>query len=196
MHLFIEGERGSGKSTLILDLIRPYLYAAGGFGTIRLLGEDGRVKGYAQVAASELERVNDRYQEDLPGLFVERRGDHMVSRPEVLTEYTLPLLDQKGAAFYLMDEIGGVELQIPAWRQRLMALLEGEVPCIGVWKSPDNCVKLRRRIPGFEADYEQMRAWLKQNPNVCLLEARQDNREKVQAALERWKCVHLERLER
>ena len=40
----------------------------------------------------------------------------------------------KGKKLILLDEIGGVEMLIPEFREELYEVLNGEIPCLGVLK--------------------------------------------------------------
>lgn len=186
MHILLEGDRGCGKSSLILETLGEQIAQAGGFGTVRLFDEEGLVRGYAQVRACELHEVNHKYQGQLPNVFLERTGERAVTHMSVLMDYTLPLL-QEPASFYLLDEIGGAELLLPAWKERLYHMLAGKTPCIGVWKSEDNCWKLRKKNEEFAHIYQEMRAWILAQPQIQLLRVTPENREAVREEIQNWK---------
>ena len=186
MHLLLEGDRGCGKSSLILETLKEELTKAGGFGTVRLFDENGVVRGYAQVRASELHEVNHSYQGHMPNVFLERTGERAVTHMSVLTDHTLPLL-REPAAFYLLDEIGGAELLLPEWKEQLYHMFSSETPCIGVWKSEDNCWKLRKKNAAFAESYQEMRDWILAQPQIRLLRVTPENREVLREEIQNWK---------
>ena len=70
--------------------------------------------------------------------------------------------------FFLLDEIGGKELLIPEFVYKLEQLFSGDIPCIGVLKSPDGSEGIRRwmREEDFRNAYNRLVGMLSENPGV------------------------------
>lgn len=189
-HLLLEGDRGCGKSTLLLEELQRVLPEAGGFGTVRLLAEDGTIRGFCQCPASSMTTVNRGYEPGLPGMFMEITEGKRRKYLSVLNEYTLPLLTpQKPVSFFYLDEIGGIELTLPQWEERLRTLLCGRIPCIGVLKSEANSLHMRRfgKEPGSYGErYESFREFIKASEQISLLTVTPDSKDEVRKEVRAW----------
>ncbi|MDF3000315.1 MAG: hypothetical protein K0Q48_434 [Bacillota bacterium] len=134
-HLFLEGPVQEGKSTLIRRLIAPFLNQIGGFGSQRLLDGTGATVGFRITPAAEAVNLTREYDRGLSNIFLHFDGSRVVKTPEVFAEATLRYLtDFNGKKLILLDEIGGMELSVPAFRETLYQVLAGGIPCIGVLK--------------------------------------------------------------
>ena len=56
-HLFLKGNSGVGKTTLLLSCLQPYWRETGGFLSQRLLDETGETKGFRLVPVGHSERM-------------------------------------------------------------------------------------------------------------------------------------------
>lgn len=137
MHLFLQGPRGVGKSSLLRQILLPHEKLLCGFVTQRLF-EDGRQAGFRAVTLEQgfppLEAI---YARDQTGVFIfHGRKDITV------LEKTLARVEEAGresrCKLFLLDEIGGIELASPYFRRILQRILESGKPCLGVWKSREN----------------------------------------------------------
>lgn len=134
-HLFLEGAVQEGKSTLIRRLIQPFLDQTGGFSSQRLLDGGGETVGFRIVPVSEALELTREYQPDLTGIFLAFQNGKAEKAPEIFLKTALQYLnDSGGAKLILLDEIGGMELGVPEFREALYRVLSGPVPCIGVLK--------------------------------------------------------------
>ena len=189
-HLFLEGDRGCGKSTILLRELGHILGDAGGYGTVRLLDSEGKICGFCQKPASRMEQVDGDYDPECPGIFLEKKNGVMQCYEDVFLTQTLPLLDsRKSCRFFLLDELGGVELLLPAWRERIHELLSGSLPCVGVWKSEANSRHLREGAgysEAFAEEYDSMRCFLRENREVTLLPVTAGSREEAGQAVRDW----------
>lgn len=134
MHLFLEGPIQTGKSTLIRQCIAPYIHQIGGFSSQRLW-QDSLPCGYRLAPADEL-ALDAPFTPDVSGLFLRhRQGASSYKDLSVFETLGVKLLAQsKDKPLILLDEIGGSELLVPAFREKLYEILAGDVPCLGVIK--------------------------------------------------------------
>ncbi len=134
-HLFLEGAVQEGKSTLIRRLIQPFLDQTGGFSSQRLLDSSGETVGFRIVPAAEALELTREYQADLTGIFLSFQNGKAVKAPKLFLETALQYLNHSdGKKLILLDEIGGMELGIPEFREALYRVLSSSIPCIGVLK--------------------------------------------------------------
>lgn len=75
------------------------------------------------------------------------------------------LEEAEKASFAVLDEIGGIELLCPKFREALETLLQSGIPCIGVMKGTGPGSQMIRKL-GLDKDYElaaeslRARLWL------------------------------------
>lgn len=153
MHLFLEGPVKTGKSTLIRDCIAPYIDQIGGFSSQRLW-RDGSPCGYRLAQADELD-LDAAYCSELSNIFSYHNGQSFKKEPSVFEKQGVALLEQAlGKPLVLLDEIGGSELLVPEFRQKLYEILAGTC-CIGVIKLADKAAFMSRTAgyPGKVVDY-------------------------------------------
>jgi len=134
-HLFLEGPIQEGKSTLIRKMICRNLSELGGFSSQRLLDESGKTVGFRIAPASEAMELTRRYSPELSEVFLHFDGKSTKAKPEIFTETAIRYLRQsRKKKLILLDEIGGIELLAPKFREELYGILSGGIPCIGVLK--------------------------------------------------------------
>jgi len=134
-HLFLEGAVQEGKSTLIRRLIGPFLNQVGGFSSQRLLDSTGATVGFRITPAAEALNLNREYDRSLSGIFLRFEDGRAVKTQEVFSKSALGFLAEScESKLILLDEIGGMELGVPEFRDALYRVLAGPVPCIGVLK--------------------------------------------------------------
>lgn len=134
-HLFLEGPIQEGKSTLIRKLLREYMPQLGGFSSQRLLDDAGETVGFRITGPEEAQELTRKYSPELPDIFLWFQGRSAEKSPEVFTNSAVRYLrESKEKKLILLDEIGGVELQSPEFRQELYGILAGDIPCLGVLK--------------------------------------------------------------
>lgn len=133
-HFFLEGPIQEGKSTLIRKMIKNHLAEIGGFSSQRLLNHSGKTVGFRIAPASEAIDLTRQYSPALSDVFLYFDGKKTNMKSEVFADTAIKYLrESKGKKLILLDEIGGVELLVPEFRQALYNALE-ETPCIGVLK--------------------------------------------------------------
>ena len=161
MHVFLTGDIQVGKSTLTKKVLTALGgVRLGGFRTVTVADRaDAFSSLYLVPAAAEhpvcgdenrvgIRRGNGRGTEGFPEVF-DRAGT------EVLT-------DAETCDLILMDEIGKLESESPAFLGRIAALLDGSVPILGV---------LRR-----EGETPQQKL-VRSHPKVRLIEVTAENRD-------------------
>ena len=145
--LFLTGAMGCGKSTAIRRGLGEDLPGLGGFLTERVRDKDEQVI-YFTLSDAEGKRSDT---------FLDVSGSAPQIRWEAFSGLGRELL--RGDALVL-DEIGGVELLCPKFAAALEALLESDVPVVGVYKSESACAALVRKL-GLTAEYEAAAARLR-----------------------------------
>ncbi|NLF46726.1 MAG: hypothetical protein GX578_00235 [Clostridiales bacterium] len=153
-HLFLEGQIRTGKSTLLRDCLRPYRDNIGGFCSQRLIDENGEAFAYRITDAGILD-VEASYSPYLEHIFAIRSDKGAQKDMEVFEKCGVKLLKEaRKKNLILLDEIGGSELLVPAFRDELYNVLGGDIPCIGVIKLNEKAKFMSREAgyPGIVAD--------------------------------------------
>lgn len=144
--LFLKGDSGEGKTTLLFQCLKPYRAVTGGFFSQRLVDENGDTAGFRLASAKEEWEPKGVYREGLADVFLRRTKDGMVLFPQVFLSTGRKLLTVNGEEkFILMDEIGGAELLIPEFMEAVHDCLDGPKLCIGVIKSRKNYAAMMSR---------------------------------------------------
>lgn len=134
-HFFLEGPIQEGKSTLIRKLIGSHVTEVGGFSSQRILNDSGETVGFRIVPASEAMELTIKYSPQLSDVFLYFDGRKTKMTSEIFVNTAIRYLRTcKGKKLILLDEIGGVELLMPEFREELYEVLKGEIPCLGVLK--------------------------------------------------------------
>ena len=161
--LFLTGPSGCGKTTLLRKALQGRLSPAGGFITDRATDENGRYLYFY------LQRANQTGTQEV---FLDLRRKPPVRHNQVFTQTAVQLLVQP-APFFLLDEIGGMELLLPEFRTALDAFLASDVPCIGVLKGMQNSLALTKttNLPeAYLSAAEDLRHRLEADPHTQILE--------------------------
>ena len=140
---------------MIRECISPYIEQIGGFSCQRLWHEK-RPCGYRLVPAGDL-KLDALYSPKLGGVFAGHIGDVSLKDPSVFETLGEDLLSSAaGKPLILLDEIGGSELLVPAFRTKLYQVLESSC-CIGVLKRADKAEFMSRAAgyPGEVAAYNR-----------------------------------------
>lgn len=177
--LFLEGDIGIGKSTIIREALLPFLPGVGGFFVQRIfIGDSYAAFQFHEVGTAAAYQLN-RYVSSLDGMdnlfiFSDARGRwHKDLR--VFTNEGSACLKKSMAAgkrLILLDEMGGIELACPVFMQAAGEVLDGDIPVLGVLKSRRNIQKLTDGLAGADRRGENNAALLsriKDHPRVELL---------------------------
>ena len=174
-HLFLTGPAFSGKSSLIKHCLGSRLELAGGFCTELSADGTGALMGctlFPTAAAGGAEGYEK-------ALFLDLRQDPAAHDSEVFRGVGVRLLEE--AAWYpfaVLDEIGGIDLIIPQFREALDTLLTSELPILGVIKPREEQEQMRHmlglgdRIDGFG---ERLRRILLEDPHTEILDMEKGN---------------------
>jgi len=166
--LFLEGPIQTGKSTIILNNLKSYMLIehAGGFLCQRLT-EDGKTKAFRLIETSSAETTEMKYCADIPDVFLEEVSGKWIKRDEVFKTKGIEILsDIHSKKLILLDEIGGFEILIDNFREKLYEALSSCIPVIGVIKSVNNG-KIMKSAVGISNDYlakyEKLRTFITNN---------------------------------
>ena len=188
MHLFLEGPVQTGKSTLIRECIAPYIDQIGGFSSQRLW-QDEKPCGYRLAQASELS-LDAVYHPGLSDVFTYHNGDAFKKDPSVFIKRGVEFLEQAGdKPLILLDEIGGSELLVPEFRNKLYEVLSGATCCIGVLKLADKAAFMSRAAgyPGEVVDYNrQLRKDLSDKFGAKILSFRIEEKNALKQEIEKF----------
>lgn len=144
-HLFLEGPIQIGKSTLIREVIDPYLPYMRGFSSQRMRDGNKDICGHRIVPADNLQ-LDILYTPHLSGVFKLQKQGMIIKNPQVFESLGIDyLLPSPKTKLFLLDEIGGSELLVPNFFTTLYEKLQGQTPCIGVIKSIENTVSMCKK---------------------------------------------------
>ena len=165
-HILITGEIGAGKSTLIRRLLDTVHRPICGFYT--LVRETGRTgeKEFFLHSARLLPEERFYTPENRIALCTHKPVEIY---PHVFDCHGVTSLgDPRPGELVVMDELGFLESRSPLFQQRVLELLEGDIPVIAA-------VKSRPDVPFLEA--------VKSHPKTTLFHITPHNREELFATL-------------
>jgi nucleoside-triphosphatase len=146
--LFLEGDSGEGKTTLLFKCLQSYKKKIGGFYSQKLINATGDTRGFRMIPASEAWIPSLPYQKGISNVFIEKTETGWEKRLEFFdTEGVNMLSIGKEQKLILMDEIGGVELLSSKFMNAFYQCIDGDFPCIGVIKSRKNFQSMSTRVP-------------------------------------------------
>ena len=137
--LFLTGDMQTGKSTAILESIRPYpRNLIGGFMCQRLIN-NGETKAFCLTEISSVKSAVIEYKADIPNIFLENKCGKWERNDEVFDVKGAEMLsDISSSRLIILDEIGGFELLSEKFMEKIYDVLFGGTPVIGVIKSNKN----------------------------------------------------------
>ncbi|MDO4438467.1 MAG: nucleoside-triphosphatase [Eubacteriales bacterium] len=130
-HLFLTGEKGCGKSTRIKNILRenPELRIKG-FLTLRTLNDDGSYSVHILHAGT------DEKPDSSNLLFYCGKDRMRLTEEESIERFnrlgSLILSDTSEADVILMDELGPHEEFATDFKMKVLELLDGDIPILGV----------------------------------------------------------------
>ena len=184
-NLLLYGEIVIGKSTLIKRALENCTGEFGGFLTVRRQLPGGcpsffLLPGQAMKNAA-LEEVGQAFLDLTDGVLL---------RNEVFASYGVRLLaDTPSYPFALMDEFGGVELLVPAFRVALQAVLDSPVPCLGVFKTYRAGQTLAETLSlseEYAQIYSEWKNRLEADPDTRLVPVLKKGDETAMAVIREW----------
>lgn len=141
-----------GKSSLILNSILPFITVTGGFMCQRLL-EGGNTKAFCLTPIEQVSSSIEEYSSEKHNIFLENIHGKWQRNEAVFSTAGVALLsDLAGKRIVVLDEIGGMELLVKPFREKLYEVLSGGIPCLGVIKSYNNKARMQKNI-GIEPEY-------------------------------------------
>lgn len=155
-HIFLTGDKGVGKSTLIRKLLEQEKIIYGGFFTIRT---DKVYDGQYSVHLIEAGVDDKPSEENL--LFFCGAPDNTNNEERFNTLGCKALENAAGAGLIIMDELGPHEGKAVEFCLAVMRTLDGEVPVLGVLQKADS--------PFLKT--------AKDHPKVQVIEVTKENRE-------------------
>ena len=155
-HLFLTGQKGAGKSTLIRGLLAEETGRLGGFFTVR---HEGGV--YLLPAAKE--------RTFTPESLLFRCG-HGGDPARFDDLGCAALADTAGCRLLVMDELGPHEAEARQFQAAVFRALDGEIPILGVLQQAES--EFLHRIA--------------RHPRVTVLTVTEENRNTLAAELRRW----------
>ena len=156
-HLFLTGQKGAGKSTLIRGLLAEETGRLGGFFTVR---HEGGV--YLLPAAKE--------RTFTPESLLFRCG-HGGDPARFDDLGCAALADTAGCRLLVMDELGPHEAEARQFQAAVFRALDGGIPILGVLQQADS--EFLQRIA--------------HHPRVTVLTVSVENRDALAAELRRWR---------
>ena len=177
-NLFLTGNKGCGKSTIIAAALGENLGKAGGFLTVRELGGDGDARAFwLRQPGSEDGRM-----------IIDYSRQPYTMHPEVFEDLGVALVKQaQNYDYVVLDEIGGFEILTDSFLDGLMELLRSDVPCIGVVKALGAATRMIQRL-GLGDLYvqrsEALHRWMAQDNNTHLYTCSQYDPEGLSLARE------------
>jgi len=150
-NLFLFGNIGAGKSTLIRECLLPYLNEVGGFYVQRIFCGNELIafslKPITDESSYELTlKVDDLEGLDNLFLYLDTNGKWQ-SNNDVFLKSGLELLQnsiQNNKKLILLDELGGIELHNKIFMTEVYKIIKGSIPLLGVVKAPKNARILER----------------------------------------------------
>lgn len=183
-HLFLTGNSGVGKSTLIEKTLGNKLAYAGGFLTRREMVDGAPVFRLMPPAAVQFPEGFE-----LP-IFLDYRVSPPQQSNEVFREAGVTMLQEASCyPFAVLDEFGGFELLLPQFRMALLELLSSELPILGVLKGEQSVRKLQERF-GFGERFptlaDSLRSALSQRLDCTIIEMQSPEDMQAQRAVAEW----------
>ncbi|WP_312443639.1 nucleoside-triphosphatase [Lacrimispora sp.] len=146
--LFLKGDSGEGKTTLLFECLKPWHRMVGGFYSQRLLNEDGLTMGFRMVPAAEEWIPAAAYKKGMTNVFIQRNENGFQKNLQFFKTDGIEILRSSAHnKLLLLDEIGGIELFVPDFMKEVLCCIDSQVPCIGVLKSQKNLEAMRTRVP-------------------------------------------------
>ncbi len=165
MHIFLSGPPHVGKSTILQKVLKQLEITPSGFVT-----KDGKGKGGGSVGIYIHPAGPSPSEESDSNLIGLRRvGAPLKAYPQTFETTGLKILDAAAPPLILMDELGFLENEAERFQRKVLGLLEGEIPILGVVKPR------QRQTPFIEA--------VTLHPQSMVICVTQDTRERISEEL-------------
>lgn len=130
-HLFLTGEMGAGKTTLIQTLLVENKLPVHGFITKRLLLDGADHPGVYIMPAADPWNANGRMQQ----LAIIKENRAFEINLDAFDIFGVELLTSCKNGLIVMDELGFLESEAYRFNHLVLELLEGDTPILGVIKT-------------------------------------------------------------
>lgn len=175
--IFLEGDSGSGKTTFILNRTAEVRKFATGFVTQKIL-KNGKIAAHILRSAKEIDLPIKEELESCETPIIVKGSQGKIYASETIKYLSHTPLDR----FYILDELGGIETCDTAFRTKLMEILEGQLPVVGVFKSEKNFQRMADYLKFDEWQREKYRALREQVQNRShLIQFTKENFTKIEA---------------
>ena len=156
-HVFYTGPRGIGKSTLLQKRLAQFQGVFAGFRTVKVPCGDSFSVHMLPVDKKEMPgEENFLFDRDK-----KRKYEENALRFNAIG--CRCLADLKGAELIVMDELGSAESAAKAFQDRVLALLDGDIPILGVLQEGESAFQQR----------------VATHPNVELIYVTEENRDSL-----------------
>lgn len=187
--LFLLGDIGCGKTTLLRNTPGLFTAKTGGFVTERVLGAGGSLSGFVLRPAWA---VSGKTGPAYP--FLTAGADGFVRDDRVFAQEAPGLLDEAAQApFAVLDEFGGLELLVPEFFEALLRFLSSTTPCVGVLKAPGASKRLSSTLSlphTYQNAWERLYALLRADCDTELFETFGHGDGRAEAALCAWSAEY------
>lgn len=184
-HFFLTGTSGIGKSTLLMEVLQEMEFPISGFFAQRQLLPDDTTGGFRLLPWGSKHPLTATYQAEASDLFIKKSDTGWQKDLHVFQTTAITLLNEK-TPLKCLDEIGGTELLVPEFLNALYALLESDVYCVGVIKSPQNLTSMMTRVEMKKQEaikLQKLHKDMTQQFHSVIVELTAFNREEVKLAL-------------
>lgn len=185
--LFLKGDSGEGKTTLLFECLKPWHRMTGGFYSQRLINEDGITMGFRMVPAGEEWIPAASYKKGMTNVFIEQTENGFHKNLEFFKTDGIEILRSSPEnRLLLLDEIGGIELLVPEFMEIVLGCIDSKVPCIGVLKSRKNLESMRTRVPAqqeLDKLHSDLEETLKKRSNGRILTFDRERKEHIRTEI-------------
>ncbi len=187
MKTFLEGQSGVGKTSLIYEICTALNLNAAGFVSVKLYNADGESTGFCidNYKNYTLNYENQKPKNDdftfIKGLPGERK-----IYLSAFSNYLKTIDINESFDIFIMDEIGGIELLVPEFKNYMKSLLEKDILILGTVKSNHNLKYMYKRCSEYiSEDIEKIAAEFKGYLNLKskILTITEDNKEDIKAKI-------------
>jgi len=165
--LVITGPSGSGKTSALLKLL-PYVQGKTGGFVVQRVRSGERVLGYSMIPSREASEVWIEATEPPNTCFLTLEDQNLHFHTDRFSDSFMQLTLE--GDLMILDEIGGIELQLPEVRARILSLLSSNKPLLVIWKSKENLLQMIQegKAPSnLLILHEEMEALIREHPKAA-----------------------------